>query len=488
MKRRLILWLSMVMLIAVPLLAQEGNIMINGSMEVMEPAFWSKVNDGMGGAQAMWTDDTSHSWYRSFKIMKPSATDDMVGWKSVNNAQLYWNHAKADRFYNLQFWAKTEGVNTDPASSDAAIGVKIQFYSGGNLLGEQFVAVDQSVSDTPWREYTGGVLIPAGPDPDEVYLTAYMGKNATGTVWFDDFGTPSEPWEFWPFNGDCETPVGWMYWTAGEDAGQFKIDNTVAHHGQISISLEDWDSDADELVWYSAPVPAKPNTWYRVSAWVKHDTINTDPSFLPTNVTPVRDDERAGFTFFFHRDPIDRDWSLTPGDVFFYIDQRTASSMDNDWADENGWVNYTVVFKSPPEAAGVSFRARFTSFPTGKVWYDHFSIKELETVVVSVEDTPTNNTTLVPSEFGLRQNYPNPFNPTTIIEYTVPKAGKVRIDIFNALGQKVKTVVDAHHAQGTYRAVWDGTSDSGQRLTSGIYFYRLQAQGALITKKMIFTK
>ncbi|KAA3659501.1 MAG: T9SS C-terminal target domain-containing protein [Calditrichaeota bacterium] len=455
------------------------EILVNGGLETMEPGFWNKVNDGLDGALVTWANDTSSSWYRSFKIEKTAVASDMVGWTSVNNADLYWNNAAADVLYNLEFMAKSAGVNTSPANDDAKIGVMYKFYGGGALLGEQFVEIDQSVADKQWTKYTAGLLIPAGTEPDEVTATAYMGKDATGTVWFDDVNASSDPWSMGMFNADAETPVGWLYWTAGPDNGVFNIDNTVANSGTYSVSLEDFDDDSDELVFYTTPVTAKPNTYYKVSAWVKWDSINTDASFLPSNVTGVRDDERIGFTFFFHKGQIDRGWDLATGDLFYYIDQRDSSGE---------WTQYSVIYKSPEEASGVSVRARFTSFPKGRVWFDDFSVQKFEGVVVSVEENPSDNIALRPQDFKLLQNYPNPFNPSTIIEYKVPEAGAVSIEIFNALGQKVKTVVDAFHQQGTYSAHWAGTNTAGAHVTTGIYFYRLKANGAFITRKMILAK
>ena len=458
----------------------DEEILVNPSMEVMEPNFWNKWNDGEGGAQLIWADDTSHSWYRSFKVVKPSATTNPVGWVSVNNADLYWNNAAADRLYNLSFWAKTEGVNTDPSTEDGKIGVKYEFFAGGTLLGEQFISVDQTVSSTSWTKYTGGLLIPAGDDPDSVVITAYMGKDATGTVWFDDIGAGSDPWSMWPFNSDAETPVGWLYWTAGPDKGQFFITDETAHTGKYSVLLQDFDNDADELVWYSEPWPAKPNTWYKVSGWVKWDSVNTDPKFLPSNVTPVRDNNRIGWTFFFHRDPIKKQWSLTPGDLFFYISQQDSAS---------DWTQYAVIYKSPEDADGVSLRARFTSFPTGKAWFDDFSVREVTAVVTGIEDEGAPVFTgQLPDAYDLIQNFPNPFNPGTTIRYTLQKSGDVEITIFNVLGQPVKTLVRGYKTAGTHDVYWNGTNEQGALVPSGVYFYRLRTNGLTITKRMVLSK
>ncbi len=88
-----------------------------------------------------------------------------------------------------------------------------------------------------------------------------------------------------------------------------------------------------------------------------------------------------------------------------------------------------------------------------------------------------------PSAYSLNQNYPNPFNPTTTIEYSVAKAGMVSIELYNTLGQKVKTLVNSNQVSGRY-AVTVNASD----LSSGVYFYSIKAGDFSQTKKMILMK
>lgn len=78
--------------------------------------------------------------------------------------------------------------------------------------------------------------------------------------------------------------------------------------------------------------------------------------------------------------------------------------------------------------------------------------------------------------FNLFQNYPNPFNPETQIEYTLPNDSKVKLIIYNIMGQKVKTLVDQHQTAGHKRIHWDGRDDKGDDVASGIYFFRLEAR------------
>jgi hypothetical protein len=94
----------------------------------------------------------------------------------------------------------------------------------------------------------------------------------------------------------------------------------------------------------------------------------------------------------------------------------------------------------------------------------------------------------LPDGFSLAQNYPNPFNPTTQIEYTIPTSEHVTLEIYNINGQLVKTLVDEVVSSGTHTVEWDATSDSGNQVATGIYFYRLTAGDITQTKKMSFLK
>ncbi len=94
----------------------------------------------------------------------------------------------------------------------------------------------------------------------------------------------------------------------------------------------------------------------------------------------------------------------------------------------------------------------------------------------------------MPTQFALRQNYPNPFNPTTMIRYDLPQRAHVRLIIYNLLGKKVRTLVDADETPGIKRVTWNGLNDAGERLASGVYVYRLQAGSFTATRKLVLLK
>jgi hypothetical protein len=93
-----------------------------------------------------------------------------------------------------------------------------------------------------------------------------------------------------------------------------------------------------------------------------------------------------------------------------------------------------------------------------------------------------------PEAFALANNYPNPFNPETTIKYALPDPVDVRLEIYNMLGQQVRTLVAEPQNAGRYTVKWDATNESGHSLSTGIYFYRLVAGEFHKVEKMLLLK
>jgi hypothetical protein len=124
---------------------------------------------------------------------------------------------------------------------------------------------------------------------------------------------------------------------------------------------------------------------------------------------------------------------------------------------------------------------QFNLFPTA--WYcetlDTFGIMLLKDFVSDVDPIAE----VVPSDYSLEQNYPNPFNPSTTINFSIPVAGFVTLDIYNAIGQKVASLVNETKSAGNYSVDFNAST-----LTSGIYFYKISSGNFTETKKMILMK
>jgi hypothetical protein len=95
---------------------------------------------------------------------------------------------------------------------------------------------------------------------------------------------------------------------------------------------------------------------------------------------------------------------------------------------------------------------------------------------------------ILPEGYRLDQNYPNPFNPETQIVFALPEAGLVRLEVFNVLGQSVRLLLAEELPAGEHQVYFDGRGDDGRPLGSGVYFYRLQSDEFLATKKMVLLK
>jgi hypothetical protein len=107
------------------------------------------------------------------------------------------------------------------------------------------------------------------------------------------------------------------------------------------------------------------------------------------------------------------------------------------------------------------------------------TVHELGTVTLTI------TTAVAPREYSLSQNYPNPFNPTTVITYSLKESGEVRLELFDVLGRKVATLVNARQEAGSYTYSFNAARYG---LSTGMYFYRLQSGGFVATKKMLLVK
>ena len=165
----------------------------------------------------------------------------------------------------------------------------------------------------------------------------------------------------------------------------------------------------------------------------------------------------------------------------FAVDDGSGSVLVDD--DSDSLANYIT----PPPGT------EFSSI-TGWV-YNHYGYYEDSTaykleplyewdlvLLNAVGDEP-----VVPNGYALR-NYPNPFNPTTTIAYRIPEASPVKLVVYNQLGRIVKVVANGYQAAGDYEAIWDGTNNSGQKVSSGVYFYRLVAGQHDMVAKMVMLK
>ena len=109
---------------------------------------------------------------------------------------------------------------------------------------------------------------------------------------------------------------------------------------------------------------------------------------------------------------------------------------------------------------------------------------ELDITITGAKDEDL----LVPADYSLEQNYPNPFNPTTMISFSLKENAEVTLIVYSILGNKVATVYSGRAGPGRHEFEWNGRSDDGIAVSSGIYLYRLEVGVNSLTRKMVLLK
>jgi len=176
----------------------------------------------------------------------------------------------------------------------------------------------------------------------------------------------------------------------------------------------------------------------------------------------------------------------------------SSSSMDNSLTDNMlftsnafpGGVNFAFASAQPLNEQAVKVNILLEEIKSVTP-----SISEFEFVDVIVDDKSATVTVVenqsskqVPIDWQLSQNYPNPFNVETSINYQVPLRSHVTIEVFNLLGQRLKTLVNEEKNSGYHRLTWDGKDNSGQTVSTGIYIYKMEADQFVAIKKMILLR
>jgi hypothetical protein len=172
---------------------------------------------------------------------------------------------------------------------------------------------------------------------------------------------------------------------------------------------------------------------------------------------------------------------------------------------------YTISWGQVSGAASYDISENGSWTNVGNITYKLYSKSDTGSYIYKVRAKnscgtgPENNTVLVrimsktpvaenednqqlPTQYTLSQNFPNPFNPETKLEFTLPKACHVRLDIYDIVGRRVRTLVDEYLVAGYKVVNWNGKDDSENEVPTGVYFYRIKAGEFTQAKKMILLK
>jgi len=475
-------WLILFFIIGTVSSNAQTGINLIGSFEQELPSYWNKVGEPTGAALS-WATDQSRSMGRSLKIAK-TGTGEEAYWESENMCDLWAPLHNKDVDIFLGAYVKTEGVNTNPADDDSKWWINYTFYGqAGNLIGELKLPIDQSVSSsTGWLADTNAVGSAIFPEDSYTTIIKFVaGKNATGTVWADDFMFYGRggAWAGQDWNTQVGVPTGWFYWlppVGGNDgvlsAGyeNTKITDEEAYSGKYSLKFENLEGTRDGFVGtkkYLIGDDIKVGDVLRISVWLKGKDLD------PAHVAEVGDQAAFSITPMFHNT-----YGNNAGFGDFWasdIPLKFPAAASFDW--QQFYVDVTV----QEGATALSIRLHPLGQFKGTVYCDLLEVKKIDLV-----DVKTNEE--IPNQYSLSQNYPNPFNPTTIINFTLPEQSSVSLKIYDVLGREVRTLLNSEQAPGAYRVAWDGKNNFGTKVASGTYIYRIKAGDFIQSRKMILLK
>ena len=468
---------------------QTTNLLPNGGFESNKPSLFT-AEPGASGATLTWATDQTFGGTHSLKIVKPS-TGSVARWISTNMVRYWVDNIAGNTDIKLGAYVKTSGVNINPGNDGARWQLKFWFYDtlGALIGGVPFALnIDQTVATRDWYADTNGVgsvILPV--NAYRMLVSVEGGASATGTVWADNFIHIGRAgvWAGQNWNGFADADSGWQYWISpvgGNDGasnfGGSGVTTEQAHSGSSSLKIVALPGRQDgELVWFTETVAIPANSAgkkYVLSAWMMTSNIRRDSVFNAEYTT--------GFTWTYHSKLFSDagGWNETGGGDYRFILKDASTN----------WTQYQAIITIPDNAVrAISVRARAWHLWTGTAYFDDFSVNALDQIVTSVDERgPTPLSGVVPADFKLHQNYPNPFNPTTTIYYDLPKSSVVTLDVYNIVGQRVRTLVNTVQEAGKWSVQWNGIDNAGVHVASGIYFYRLETPNSVLTQKMVLLK
>jgi hypothetical protein len=259
----------------------------------------------------------------------------------------------------------------------------------------------------------------------------------------------------------------------GSDVRRLQEQTQPENTGMFVVSIDTLYPDADIAI-------RNNNVWWDqkyLDLWAATDSVNAPGILTPTLKRALgADSSQAYFS-----EPLT--FNNPPPDIYDFVYETLRDPNQLEYP-ENWYFGNLADINVSYGTSAVSYTGAEGGFPIGDLNFYPDKKAEWEEYLTSVESEKP----VGPADFALSQNYPNPFNPETNIAYNINKKANVSLEIFNMLGQKVRTLVNESKTAGSYIVNWDGKNDFGFQVPSGIYFYQLKTNAQTAMKKMIMVK
>jgi hypothetical protein len=254
------------------------------------------------------------------------------------------------------------------------------------------------------------------------------------------------------------------YWYNQQDVSPFPFD---CEFGQLVAACGwDWGFDSGNPPVSSVEVPAENGPFTDATVALHQSIVISFPQPTMLSNSSISADGNG----------VHLNWELS------MIDDGAQFHILRSPVNEHNFVDLEI---EPLEISSLKFSAHDTSTDPGQT-YDYrvdFSLDGYSFTLFSLNDITT---PILP--LTLHKNSPNPFNPSTNIAYDLSKPSQVRLTIYDVAGRVVRNLVDEHIDAGSHDVQWDGINNDGEAVTSGVYFYLLEADDFRQSQRMMLVK
>ncbi len=378
----------------------------------------------------------------------------------------------------------------DVTSGDTILVWRLKDLTTGEIKLDNLPVPEQELTVNPVVDGIQWVLYTPQPSLEAIVQVA----DADGPLTEDEFDRTGAPYggnSVWHSLSSPNDP-GRFYISAGGGAGNIeRIIRSIVNADEHDFEIRFTDQDTSILCWWYDNGDYYQSVSFE--AWDVGRGTFDDPSDdvrLLTGAysggkTPcvfdfVYTDNAMGYPatdWIYLRKPLD-----AQGNYAAFVDDVVGGHFTFNWYNHSIEVLARIIFCDYSGAGTLPPPGTVVRFITTRT----FTVKDTFVVEAMVKGLNKAGVTLLTYE--LKQNYPNPFNPTTTIAFTLPFSERVRLEIFNILGQKVRTLINTQMDYGKHQVVWDGKNQQGMVVPSGIYIYRLKTDHFNATKRMVLLR
>jgi hypothetical protein len=327
-------------------------------------------------------------------------------------------------------------------------------YNNGRVTEELY----KSWADSMWVNYLR-------------YTSTYDSKNREVQLlqetWTDKWNNTKRYTSEYDENGDIPVVLSEV-WSGGW-VNESKTEKSYEKGMPVLEVYSQWENGAWKPVERTGRVYGSRNETleYTMEQWHETEWWNE------TRINFTYDDEmRVTETLYKNWNITTAEWENDMRDLYIYNNDNTSEYVMQLWK-EGEWENALRTVMEDEEFKNTQYTYTWSE----NTWNNYLKHTTYYRLLTSVDETPQ------PSAFRLEQNYPNPFNPVTTINYTVGMAQHVKLNVYNILGQLVRTLVDDEIPAGKHNVQFNAAG-----LSSGVYYYRIEAGSYNETKSMILVK